>query len=226
MPILGTAAVAMWWTIEPAHLAEFGDWHAHEHFPERLGIPGFRRGSRWSGVENPGRHFVMYELDSYGVLTSPAYRARLDNPTPWSTKMMPHHLGMMRSQCRAAASHGSGIAGFLSTVRLSPAKGAATSLAGGLKDILASLPNQAGFTGAHLLVTQNPDADSLTTEQKIRGGDTTADWIVLVSGYDPLAVREGVETLLGATTLVSLGADDQVAAEHFRLAFSLTSSER
>jgi hypothetical protein len=98
MALLGSAAIAMWWDIAPAQRIEFEDWHSHEHFPERLSIPGFLRGSRWSG-SNDG-FFVMYELETYDTLTSPHYLERLNNPTPWSTRMMPHHRNMVRSQCR------------------------------------------------------------------------------------------------------------------------------
>jgi len=41
MSLLGTAALAMWWNMAPDVLAEFEDWHSHEHFPERLAIPAF-----------------------------------------------------------------------------------------------------------------------------------------------------------------------------------------
>lgn len=44
MSLLGAAAIAMGWTIKPEQRAEFGDWHSPEHFPERMGIPGFRCG--------------------------------------------------------------------------------------------------------------------------------------------------------------------------------------
>ena len=47
MPLLGSAALAMWWDIAPQVLADFEDWHSHEHFTERLGIPGFHRATRW-----------------------------------------------------------------------------------------------------------------------------------------------------------------------------------
>ena len=49
MALLGKAAIAMWWDMAAHWRAEFEDWHSHEHFPERMGIPGFRRGSRWAG---------------------------------------------------------------------------------------------------------------------------------------------------------------------------------
>ena len=40
----------MWWNISPGTRAEFEDWHSHEHMPERLAIPGFRRGTRWIAI--------------------------------------------------------------------------------------------------------------------------------------------------------------------------------
>ena len=43
MSLLGKAALAMWWDMAPEMKADFEDWHSHEHFPERLGIPGFLR---------------------------------------------------------------------------------------------------------------------------------------------------------------------------------------
>lgn len=45
------AAVAMWWNMAPQHREEFEDWHTHEHFPERMSIPGFLRGTRWAQVD-------------------------------------------------------------------------------------------------------------------------------------------------------------------------------
>ena len=46
----GRAAVAMWWDIPPELKAEFEDWHLHEYMPERLGIPGFLRGTRYDAA--------------------------------------------------------------------------------------------------------------------------------------------------------------------------------
>jgi hypothetical protein len=81
----------MWWDMAPGHRAEFEDWHSHEHFQERVSIPKFRRASRWADVSGGEGFFVMYELDDYATLTSSHYLARLNNPTPCSKTMMPHH---------------------------------------------------------------------------------------------------------------------------------------
>src|SRR5262245_57199806 len=99
----GSAAVAMWWDIAPDARAEWEDWHTTEHMHERLGIPGFLRGTRWV---DGGSFFVLYETRDRETITSGAYLERLNNPTPWSRKMMPHHQNMVRSLCRVHASVG------------------------------------------------------------------------------------------------------------------------
>jgi hypothetical protein len=195
MALLGSAAIAMWWDIAPAQRIEFEDWHSREHFPERLNIAGFLRGSRWSS-SNDG-FFVMYELETYDTLTSPHYLERLNNPTPWSTKMMSHHRNMVRSQCRVIASYGGGIGRSLLTVRVSPEAGQADAVRRALLDALRKVPLAIGLTGGHLLVTDTPQL-AQTKEQAIRGGkDAVADWIMLVSGYDAQALDDLAAIKLG-----------------------------
>jgi hypothetical protein len=184
MALLGQAAVAMWWDMAPAQRAEFEHWHSHEHFPERLSIPGFRRGTRWANAEGGEGYFVVYELEAYETLTSPHYLARLNAPTPWSQKMMPHHRNMVRSQCRVVESFGAGVSGFALTMRFSSPDEMKS-----ITTLLHELPTRPGIAGAHLLHTQTPQA-AQTTEQKIRGGDAVADWIVLLTGYDREALAE------------------------------------
>jgi hypothetical protein len=222
MPLLGTAALAMWWDMAEAHRAEFEDWHSHEHFPERLRIPGFRRGSRWASATGGDGFFVMYELQAYDTLTSPAYFARLNDPTPWSLQMMPRHRNMVRSQCRVLESHGGGLAAALLTVRLSPTPGQADALRDHLRSVLSALPQRAGVTAAHLLQTETPQA-SPTTEQKIRGGaDGVADWIVLVSGCDAQALLDLSANALGAAALEACGALPGQLVALYRLAHAMT----
>src|SRR5689334_15182596 len=91
MALAGSAALAMWWDIASQVRSDFEHWHAHEHFPERLSIPGFLRASRWRSADGGDATFVLYELADHAVLESPSYLARLNAPSPWSTRLMPHH---------------------------------------------------------------------------------------------------------------------------------------
>lgn len=222
MTLLGSAAIAMWWDMAPDQRAEFEDWHSHEHFPERMSIPGFLRGSRWAAADGTDGFFVMYELAAYETLTSEHYLARLNDPTPWSVKMMPHHRNMVRSQCRVLDSHGGGVAGVMMTLRLSPCPGREDALSAHLRGVLAGLPLRPGVTGAHLLQTDTPKL-GVTTEQHVRGGpDATADWIVLVSGYSDEALRQVLEFEFQPAALEAAGATAAQSSSVFRLAFSMT----
>jgi hypothetical protein len=222
MSLLGKAAVAMWWNIRSDQCSEFGDWHSHEHFPERMSIPGFRRGSRWTSTVDAEGFFVLYELETYEILTSRGYLDRLNAPTPWSMKMMPHHLNMVRSQCRVAASFGGGVAASLVTIRLSPEAGKEAVLKSVLAEMLSVFVSRPGLTGAHILFTDTPETASPTTEQKIRGGDGAADWILLLSGYDPAILQSVAENEFSSSALHRLGAQEGSTTGGYQLAFSMT----
>jgi hypothetical protein len=178
--MLGKAAIAMWWDIAADARPQWEHWHTVEHMPERLGIPGFLRGTRCVGLADAGAYFVLYEAAALSTVTAGAYLERLNNPTPWSREMMPHHRNMVRSLCLVRESYGMGLAHAMATVRFS---GAAPEL-----------PKGKGITSATLLESQAMPGTP-TTEQKIRGGDATADKVVLIGGYDADAVRHAAEAL-------------------------------
>lgn len=175
--MLGRGAVAMWWDVAPEMRAEWEDWHSSEHMPERLAIQGFLRGTRWVALSGEPSYFVLYEVAQLTTMTGGAYLDRLNNPTPWSRRMMPHHRNMVRSLCEVRAGWGGGVPQALATLRFSPRGGE------------PKLPQRKGLTGAHLLESQPMTGVPQTAEQKIRGGDATADWILLIGGYDAEAVR-------------------------------------
>ncbi|TFZ02548.1 hypothetical protein EZ313_14910 [Ramlibacter henchirensis] len=224
MALLGGAALAMWWNMAPQMRAEFEHWHTHEHFPERLGIPGFRRASRWVDAAGGEGIFVLYELEAHGVLSSGAYLRSLNAPTPWSTRMMPHHRDMVRSQCRVLASAGGAVAGYAATVRLSPASGAQDRLQPGLQHRLAEWAGRAGLVGAHLLRHEAP-AIAVTTEQKIRGGDSHADWVLVLTGYDAAVLEKVVRDEMSDAALAALGARSGSTSGFFRLSHSCVEGE-
>jgi hypothetical protein len=132
---------------------------------------------------------------------------------------------MIRSQCRIAASFGGGVATALATIRLSPEPARDSRLMTALIDRLSRLATLPGLTGAHLLVTDTPKTSTPTAEQKIRGGDAVADWIVLLSGYDADVVSRVVGDELSASALREAGASAAITGGTYRLGYTMSSQD-
>jgi hypothetical protein len=67
---------------------EFHDWYDSEHIPERRSVPGFLTLERWIGEDDAKQSVATYDLASFAVLDSPAYRAIAgDNLSPWSKRV-------------------------------------------------------------------------------------------------------------------------------------------
>lgn len=225
MALLGESALAMWWDMAADLRAEFEHWHSHEHFPERLALPGFLRASRWAAADGGEGFFILYELQEHAALSSPAYLASLNAPTAWSTRLMPHHRNMVRSQTRVLHSHGAGVARHAMTLRLSPRDGQAQRLQDGLRPMVEALPGQPGLGGAHLLRTDTP-AIAPTTEQKIRGNaDRSADWVFVACGYEREALEALREEALAPEALAALGAAPDAVAGWYSLSLSMARGE-
>lgn len=201
---------------------EHDDWHTHEHMPERLAIPGFLRGTRWTRATPGPRYCVLYEVADLAVLDSPAYRARLDDPTPWTAKMMPHYVGMRRSLCEVVAGDGDGLGGACLIVTFACAEGRSVELRRRLvADVMPGLSGRRGLAACRLL--ENSLEARMTREQALRGRDGAVRSALWVTGYDVDAIAALAIGDLGKERLTDCGA---AAVEHavFRLAHSLNAA--
>ncbi len=213
MPLLGQAAMLLSFDIVEQAITEHDDWHTHEHLPERLSIPGFLRGTRWVATSQAPRYLVLYEVERLETLASPAYLERLNNPSPWTQKMMPNYRGMTRGLCSVTSSHGHGMGHSGLLIRFKPGPGQDASLATWLhEEMLPGLPGQRGLSSVHLL--RSGLTPEMTAEQRIRGADTGVDWALLVTGYERSAVAALAQDGLGAAVLERRGAFDVVSASY------------
>src|SRR3569833_1554272 len=207
MSLLGRAAMLLTFDVAAEAISEHDDWHTHEHLPERRAIPGFLRGSRVIALDGPPRYLVMYEVADLGTLTSDSYLQRLNNPTPWTSKMMAHYQGMRRGFCSLTASVGAGLGHAALLTRFTPAASAAADLRDWLSgQLLPRLPTQAGIGSIHLL--ESAVTPEMTNEQRIRGADAAVDWALFATGYDLDRVAELSTRQLDARHLAEHGAID------------------
>jgi len=219
MPLLGPAAMLLSFDVLPEAVAEHDHWHTHEHLPERLSIPGFLRGTRWVALQGAPRYLVLYEVAGLQTLNSPAYLERLNQPSPWTARVMPHYRGMRRGFCTVSGSFGLGLGHVAMLRRFRPAEGAAPALRRWLTDeLLPTLPGRPGLGGAHLL--EGTTTPAMTTEQRIRGADAGVDWAVVISGYEPAALADAGSLGLATSQLEARGARDAEQAL-YRLDYTL-----
>ena len=103
----GRGFMAIWSDVTPGDFDFYHRWLLKEHFAERVGIPGFVSARVFRRQAGPDfQFFIIYETESPEVLASPAYVARLNNPTPMTQKVMPKLKNFVRGAGRVVQSIG------------------------------------------------------------------------------------------------------------------------
>jgi hypothetical protein len=201
MALSGKGAIIIWNGITDEARAQFYDWHNHEHMPERLGIPGFLRGSRY-GATSPATQpyfLTVYELIDKGIATSAPYLARLNAPSDWSRSTMLHFRHMIRALTEIERSEGAGPGGAITAVRFEDSERGAAALAAvrasaNVIDALARMPR---ITGAHLCITDAGASAAKTAESRHRNDSIVAPiGVVLIEGCDTAAITDAVAALV------------------------------
>lgn len=91
------ALLCLWNDIEEHRIEEYDRWHTLEHVSERVWVPGFVSGTRYSAaITSQTRYFTLYELSDLNCLHSREYQDLVDNPTPWSASMRPSFSNFLR----------------------------------------------------------------------------------------------------------------------------------
>lgn len=132
--IAGTGAVlALWNDVTPEMDAGYNAWHANEHVPERLTVPGMLWGRRYRCVDDAAapRYLTIYGMRDAQVLESEAYRLLLSRPTPMSARMRPHLRNVSRWVCEVREALGFAVAAARLAVWTFDAEAAARSRASG-----------------------------------------------------------------------------------------------
>jgi hypothetical protein len=164
--LAGEAVVAIWNGIEPDAREQYYYWHINEHMPERVGIPGFRRGRRYIAADDATHpeFFTLYEADTMPVLQGSGYADRLNDPTPGTKATTAKFTDTFRALSRVLISHGPGMGAALLTIRFDCDEQHLIAV----RAMVRAASQARRVTGAHLC--QGDTAASLvrTTETKDR----------------------------------------------------------
>lgn len=100
------ALLTVWNDCVPSAREDYERWYTEEHLPERLSLPGFDAGHRYEAVIADRLYFTFYEVCSVEVLRNQSYLSRLDDPTPWTRRIMPAFTNAVRTVCAVTARYG------------------------------------------------------------------------------------------------------------------------
>lgn len=197
--LAGEAVVAIWNGIEPDAREQFYDWHVNEHMPERVGIPGFRRGRRYIAADAPTQpeFFTLYEADTMPVLRGSNYADRLNDPTPATKAVTAKFTDTFRALAHVLVSHGPGIGGAMLTIRFDCDEPHLIAV----RAMVRAAAQATRVTGAHLCRADTAASLIRTTETRDRTDIRPPPaCFILVEATDPEALTDILldRALLGA----------------------------
>ncbi|MEO8133503.1 MAG: hypothetical protein ABI831_05980 [Betaproteobacteria bacterium] len=202
--LLGEGAVLVWNDVAPEGREQFYAWHDKEHIPERLAIPGFRRGRRYIRHGHSPEWLTMYEADDLDVLVSPQYLARLNAPTPATVRTIRHFRNTSRAVCRVVYSTGSSSGGHMLTLRIDVPAAQADAMCRYLRtEALSRAMALTGVVACHLYVADQSASHLNTAESSNREFDIPS-WVVLAEATT-LGAAELAHALIDGPALRSLG---------------------
>ena len=169
-----TALLALWNDVAPELDAQYNDWHAAEHVPERLTVPGILWAQRYGRLAGASpRYLTLYGLADAAVLDGEPYQRLLREPTPMSRTMRTALANVSRWVCRLHEQRGAESGGLLA-VRT------ATGPAGAAQLLDDPLLNGDGIVG-RLLAERLADARPLPWLGGGQGGGVEGDWLLCAS---------------------------------------------
>ena len=219
MSLSGLGAVAIWHDLLPEAKPEFYEWHNREHMPERVGIPGFRRGRRYIALSGGPEFFNLYEADSREVLAGQDYLNRLNAPTDWTRRVIPSFRNVARSICSVAFTNGVGSGGVMLTSRVELGAGDRQITIDALtRGLLEPLSYRPGVAGVHLCVADEAVSRIETAERRVRSNATMVpSLVILIEGNSVPDVQGAFDALVsGAAAFDARSADTAL----YRLEFT------
>lgn len=208
----GQGVLAIWNGIAAGHETEFLRWHVMEHIPERVSVPGFICARRYVALSGSPAYFNFYEVADVSTLHSDAYLVRLNDPSDWTKRVVPHFTDTSRTLCKVVESRGHGIAGTMITIKID-------GPAAPLRPLVAALSDAPDVSAAHLL-EQDEGPSMGTAESAMRDHpDATASTILLVEGAEPNALEQAVNLVASDEIISDAVAGAKVVRGKYQLDF-------
>jgi hypothetical protein len=221
MPLAGKGMLLTSMDIDSSDEAEFNRWYDREHLEERVAIEGFLEARRYVSHQGSPKYLCLYSTATFDVLDSPAYRAKLANPTDWSRKTMARFKNMIRAVARITISRGQGRGAALGIIRLRPSAGSEDRLRATLREKLD--PEQLdGILSMHLIESDSTLSKPITDDASVPNPGA-GDWFVLIDATDANAISAAIAARFAGPNAFDGGI--RISAGSYRLMWDLTRSD-
>jgi hypothetical protein len=179
----GTGFLAIWSDVERKNLTDYRHWLTREHTTERVTTEGFLA-SRVFRADRADieRFFILYELETPGVLDGPAYLARLNAPAPWSQRIMPLLGNFVRGGGVVTARAGRGEGSIVVALRIEHLPESPQRLA----DAIAALD---GIAAVQIGATDLARTSVPTVEKGMRKDEGVFAGLLLIEALDETSLR-------------------------------------
>jgi hypothetical protein len=208
MPLAGKGMLLTSMDIDSSDDVDFNRWYDREHLEERVAIPGFLEARRYIAHQGSPKYLCLYSTETFDVLDSTAYRAKLANQTDWSRKTMARFKNMIRAVARITISRGQGRGAALGIVRLRPTAGGEDKLRTALQQKLDPEKSD-GIISMHL-IENDPALSKPLTDEPASPNLGSGDWFVLIDGTHVNAISAAIAALVGdnsafKSSVISMG---------------------
>jgi hypothetical protein len=158
--------LAIWCEIGNDDLMDYRAWLTQEHIADRIRLPGFLSMRLFASPQDECAHFFLYLTESVDVLKGAGYRAVLDNPSPWTRRIMPRFGPFDRALGEQALKLGSGFGSHVLVSRIRTGSAPATPAA--LQPALRGLLDIRDVVAARWLVTDRAVTGAASQEKTMR----------------------------------------------------------
>lgn len=183
----GAGFLAIWSDLAPEDETDWAHWMIREHSIERVRIEGFLACRIFRALGTAvNRYFILYDLAKPEIVGDAAYLARLDEPTPWSQRVMPRLRNFARGGGRVISAAGVGQGGLLAAMRFD------TKPEWDADTLCRELASMDRVAAARVMLTDLAHTSIQTREKSMRNKDSTFAGLLVVEGLDETSVRNAL----------------------------------
>lgn len=180
--------LAIWCEIGQDDLTDYHNWLTQEHISDRIYSPGFLGVRLFTAVDNPRSHFFLYATQSPAVMQAPPYLHILNNPSPWTKRLMVRFGPFDRAAGERVVKIGRGFGSHVLVSRIRAGEAPIDPQAA--RQALRSLVHLPDTVGVRLLKNHRDTTAIQSAEKQMRRGvEGDFDYLLVVEALSESGAR-------------------------------------